>query len=112
MDEITVSVITPSYNQAEFIEDTLRSVNNQTYKEINHTVIDGGSDDDTIEILKQFKAKTESNQHYSLEWISEPDEGQSHAINKGFQNATGDVVGWLNSDDVYFYRDTVERMVN
>jgi glycosyltransferase involved in cell wall biosynthesis len=75
-------------------------------------VLDGGSEDGTIDILTRFKAETEANPHYTLKWVSEPDEGQSHAINKGFEEATGDIVGWLNSDDVYFYRDTVERMVN
>ena len=106
-----VSVITPSYNQSKFIEDTLRSVRNQTYESITHMVFDGGSNDGTVEILKRFESKTRSDEHYSLKWTSEPDEGQSHAINKGFESASGDVVGWLNSDDVYFYRDTVERMV-
>ncbi len=107
-----VIIVTPSFNQADYIKDTLDSVQTQTYNNINHLVFDGGSDDGTIRILKRVERETADDPHYSLEWISEPDEGQSHAINKGFQNATGDVVGWLNSDDVYFYRDTVERMVN
>jgi len=109
--EQTVTVATPSYNQAEFIEDTLRSVRNQTYPDIEHLVFDGGSDDGTVDILSRFEAETADDPHYTLEWVSEPDEGQSHAINKGFERASGRLVGWLNSDDVYFYRDTVERMV-
>jgi glycosyltransferase involved in cell wall biosynthesis len=106
-----VSIITPSYNQADFIKDTLRSVRNQTYPNIEHLVFDGGSDDGTVEVLRRFGEKTADDSHYDLKWTSEPDEGQSHAINKGFERASGEIVGWLNSDDVYFYRDTVERMV-
>lgn len=105
-----ISVVTPSYNQADFIEDTLRSVRNQTYPDIEHLVFDGGSKDGTIDVLRQFEAETTDDSHYTLRWVSEHDKGQSHAINKGFRDASGDVVGWLNSDDVYFYRDTVERM--
>ena len=108
---LTVIVVTPSFNQADFISDTLSSVRNQTYKDIHHLVFDGGSEDSTIDLLKQFRAETEADPHYTLKWVSETDEGQSHAINKGFDEASGDVVGWLNSDDVYFYRDTVERIV-
>lgn len=105
------SVVTPSYNQAEYIEDTLRSVRNQTYRGVEHLVFDGGSEDGTVDVLRRFEEETADDPHYTLEWVSEPDGGQSHAINKGFERASGDVVGWLNSDDVYFYRDTVERMV-
>jgi glycosyltransferase involved in cell wall biosynthesis len=111
MNEKLVSIITPSYNQVDFIEDTLRSVRSQTYQNIEHLVFDGGSDDGTVEVLERFEGETEDDPHYTLEWLSESDEGQSHAINKGFQQASGEIVGWLNSDDVYFYRDTVERMV-
>ena len=110
-DSIDLTIISPSYNQADFIEDTLRSVRNQTYPNIEHLVFDGGSDDGTVDILHRFEQETDDDPHYDLKWISEPDEGQSHAINKGFERASGEIVGWLNSDDVYFYRDTVERMV-
>ncbi|MEF8842839.1 MAG: glycosyltransferase family 2 protein [Haloarculaceae archaeon] len=106
-----MSIITPSYNQADFIEDTLRSVRNQTHTNIEHLVFDGSSDDGTVDVLRRFESETADDPHYTLDWISEPDEGQSHAINKGFRRAAGDIVGWLNSDDVYFYRDTVERMI-
>lgn len=106
-----ISIISPSYNQAHFIEDTLRSVRNQTHSDIEHLVFDGGSNDGTVDVLRRFEAETADDPHYTLEWVSEPDEGQSHAINKGLEAASGELVGWLNSDDVYFYRDTVERMV-
>src|SRR4051812_23613887 len=87
-----VSVITPSFNQAKYIERTLESVRNQTYPRIEHIVIDGGSTDGTIEILK----------HQTFaRWISEPDRGQSDALNKGIARAKGDIIGWLNSDDMY-----------
>lgn len=112
MSERFISVVTPSYNQVDFIEDTLRSVRNQTYPNIEHLVFDGGSDDGTVDVLERFEAETEADPQYTLEWTSEPDEGQSHAINKGFRHASGDIVGWLNSDDVYVYRDTVERLVD
>ena len=87
-----LSIITPSFNQGIFIEDAIKSVLDQNYAHFEHIIIDGGSTDGTIEILKKYK---------HLKWISEPDEGQSDAINKGFQLATGDIVGWLNSDDMY-----------
>jgi glycosyltransferase involved in cell wall biosynthesis len=106
-----ISIVTPSYNQADFIRDTLRSVRNQTHTDIEHLVVDGGSDDGTVDILRRFEEETADDPHYTLEWVSEPDEGQSHAVNKGFRRVSGDIVGWLNSDDVYFYRDTVERMI-
>ncbi|MFB6185993.1 MAG: glycosyltransferase family 2 protein [Halobacteriaceae archaeon] len=98
-----VSVITPSYNQAQFIEETIQSVARQCYPNIEHIVVDGCSDDGTIDILKEY-----DNQ---LIWVSEPDEGQSDAINKGFDMANGDVVAWLNSDDVLFDVNVLDRVV-
>lgn len=95
-----VSVITPSYNQGEFIEETLECIKNQTYENIEHIVVDGGSTDQTVDILKRHEDQ------YELRWISEPDEGQSDAINKGFNMANGAIIGWLNSDDLYF-RDSI-----
>lgn len=88
-----VSIITPSYNQCKFIEETIQSVLNQDYPNIEYIVIDGGSTDNTIEILRKYERK--------LTWISERDEGQSDAINKGFIMAKGDILAWLNSDDTY-----------
>lgn len=87
-----VSVVTPSYNQGLYIKATIQSVLNQDYPRIEHIVVDGGSTDETLSILKKY---------LHLKWISEPDRGQSHAINKGFQMATGEIIAWLNSDDTY-----------
>jgi glycosyltransferase involved in cell wall biosynthesis len=103
-DRPSVSVITPSYNQARFIEDTLTSVRRQSYEQVEHIVVDGDSDDGTTAILESHDE--------SLTWISEPDEGQSDAINKGFDMADGDIVGWLNSDDVYFDTGVLDRVVS
>ena len=96
-----VSIVTPSYNQGQFIEATLLSVKNQDYPNIEHVVIDGGSSDNTLEILKKYEKE------YNLKWISEPDKGQSDAVNKGFERASGEIVGWLNSDDVYIDRGVI-----
>ncbi|MCF8260827.1 MAG: glycosyltransferase [Melioribacteraceae bacterium] len=87
---LTISIITPSFNHSDFIEDTITSVINQDYEYIEHIVVDGGSTDSTIEILKKYD---------ELKWISEKDNGQASAINKGFRMATGEIVSWLNSDD-------------
>jgi glycosyltransferase involved in cell wall biosynthesis len=95
-----ISVITPSFNQAEFIEDTLRSVRRQSHEHVAHHVIDGKSDDGTISILEQ----------HNVDWISEDDDGQADAINKGFDRASGEIIGWLNSDDVYFDVDVLSRV--
>jgi len=102
MVSLSVSVVTPSYNQSAFIRDTIKSIRRQTYADITHIVVDGDSDDGTIAILEEYDC---------LQWTSEPDRGQTHAINKGFERADGDVVGWLNSDDLYVYRDTVAHAV-
>ena len=88
-----VSIITPSLNQGKFIRAAIESVLNQDYEQIEYIVIDGGSTDDTLSILEEYKGR--------LTYISEPDEGQSNAINKGFRMAHGSIVAWLNSDDVY-----------
>jgi glycosyltransferase involved in cell wall biosynthesis len=100
-----VSIVTPSYNQGKFIEDTLSSVKNQDYPNIEHIVVDGGSTDDTLGILEKFEKK------YNLRWFSEPDKGQSDAINKGFTMSKGEIIGWLNSDDVYFDKQAVSYIV-
>jgi len=85
-----ISIVTPSFNSAKYIEDCIKSVLNQNYPNFEHIIIDGGSTDGTIEILKKYP---------HLKWISEPDEGQSDALNKGFKMASGNWILWLNSDD-------------
>jgi glycosyltransferase involved in cell wall biosynthesis len=92
------SIVTPSFNQRAFIGEALLSVKNQEYNKVEHLVIDGGSQDDTAAILHQY-ANQKCWSH--LYWVSEPDRGQSDALNKGFSRVTGDIVGWLNSDDRY-----------
>ena len=97
--------MTCSYNQGRFIEDTILSVKNQDYPNIEHIIIDGASHDNTVQILKKYEGK------YNLKWISESDEGQSDALNKGFRIAKGQIIGWLNSDDVYFGKDAISYVV-
>ena len=93
-----ISVVTPSYNQAAFIEEALRSVKNQNYPDVEHLVADGVSTDGSVEILGRYSRRSE---YRHLSWVSEPDQGQGDALNKGFRMATGDIIGWLNSDDRY-----------
>jgi glycosyltransferase involved in cell wall biosynthesis len=95
-----ISVVTPSYNQGEFIEQTIRSILLQRYPDLEYVIIDGGSSDGTLEIIRKY----EKNLTY---WVSEPDRGQGHAINKGFERATGQIMCWLNSDD-YYAPDTLK----
>jgi len=104
-DKPLVSIVTPSYNQGNFIEDTILSVKRQNYPNIEHIIVDGGSTDNTLEILKKYDDK------YNMCWISEPDGGQSDAVNKGFEMAKGDIIGWLNSDDVYFSTTVFSHVV-
>lgn len=88
-----ISIVTPSFQQAEYIEDALSSVRGQTVcADIEHIVVDGGSSDGTIEILERA---------VDLRWSSAPDRGQSHALNMGFERSKGEIVGWLNADDFY-----------
>lgn len=95
---LKISVVTPSYNQAKFLEEALLSVKAQSYPALEHIVMDGGSTDGSVEILRSYSSRP-GWKH--LRWKSESDKGQSDALNKGFRVATGDVVGWLNSDDRY-----------
>lgn len=88
-----ISIVTPSFNQAAFLRQTLDSVLSQNYPQLEYIVIDGGSTDGSADILRQYSS------HFAY-WTSEPDRGQSHALNKGFAHATGDIMTWLNSDDV------------
>ena len=87
-----VSVVTPSLNQGRYLREAIESVRAQTYSPIEHVVVDGGSTDETLDILSEYD---------HLRWVSEPDRGQSHALNKGFARAAGEIFGWLNADDAY-----------
>ena len=94
----TISIVTPSYNQAQYLRETIESVLSQEGRgldfELEYVVVDGGSTDGSAEIIREYK----NDLHW---WCSEPDGGQSHAINKGFEQTGGDILCWLNSDDVY-----------
>lgn len=86
-----ISIVTVSYNQADFIEANIKSVIEQNYPNVEHIIIDAGSTDGTLEILKKYDK--------FLNWTSEPDNGQSDGLNKGFKKASGEIIGWINSDD-------------
>ena len=89
-----VSIVTPSFNQARFLRETIESVLNQNYPRIEYIVVDGGSNDGSQEILASYGESISS-------WMSEPDSGQTDALNKGFSMARGEIFAWLNSDDTY-----------
>lgn len=89
-----ISIVTPSYNQGQFLEQTMRSVFDQNYPNLEYIVIDGGSSDESASIIKKYENRL-------IYWQSKPDKGQTDAINIGLEHCTGDIVGWLNSDDIY-----------
>ena len=90
----TLSIVTPSFNQGLFIHETINTILNQNFPALEYVVIDGGSTDDTVDIINKY----EPHLHY---WVSEPDDGQYSAINKGFAHTSGDIMAWLNSSDLY-----------
>jgi glycosyltransferase involved in cell wall biosynthesis len=90
-----ITIITPSFNQGQFIEETINSIISQEYPNLEYFIVDGGSKDSTLDIIKKYEDKIDW-------WVSEPDRGQSHAINKGLARATGDIINWINSDDLLF----------
>ena len=101
-----ITVITPTWNQGEFIKDTIESVIHQTHKDLEYIIVDNCSDDGTQELVESFLAQDER-----IVYVREKDHGQAEAINKGFRLATGEIVCWLNSDDFY-YDDSVLEKVN
>jgi glycosyltransferase involved in cell wall biosynthesis len=88
-----ISIVTPSFNQGQFLEETIRSILLQGYPNLEYLIVDGGSTDDSVEIIRKYQ------EHLSF-WVSEPDSGQSDAINKGFARCSGELMNWINSDDV------------
>jgi glycosyltransferase involved in cell wall biosynthesis len=107
MTDLSLSIITPSFNQRSFIRETLDSVSGQRYSNKEHIIVDGNSDDGTINLLDEYEKD-----HDHMRWISEDDNGQADAINTGFEMAEGDIIGWLNSDDVYFDTGVFSRIVD
>lgn len=106
-----ITLVTPSYNQAQFLEETIQSVLDQNYRNLEYIIIDGGSTDNSVKIIKKYEK-------YLAYWVSEKDKGQTDAIAKGFEKSTGDFLSWLNSDDTYLpgslaaVADVIQRQPN
>ena len=122
-DAPLVSIVTPSFNQARYIEATIQSVLMQDYPHIEYIIVDGGSNDGTVDIIKKYDTMESGsllpkNQQQAVGlhrinwWVSEKDQGQTDAINKGFARATGDILAWLNSDDTYSHPGAVTEAVD
>ncbi len=99
-----VTIVTPSFNQGHYLEETIRSVLSQGYPNLEYIIIDGGSADNSVEIIRKYEP-------WLALWVSEPDDGQAAAINKGFSRSTGEYLGWINSDDI-LYPDAIMRVMD
>jgi hypothetical protein len=99
-----VTIVTPSFNQGQYLEETIRSVLSQGYQNLEYIIIDGGSADNSIDIIRKYEP-------WLAFWVSEPDDGQADAINKGFRRSTGEYLGWINSDDI-LYPNAINRVMN